>query len=100
MKNHEQKSTILAWLILAHLSMHPYAKDTAAGISRWWLRMEGVETDLEAVSLATEQLLAWNWLIVIQTFPGGRIYGLNQARQLFLQRFLQNPSLDSTHAKP
>jgi hypothetical protein len=99
MRHLEPRSTFLAWLILAYLSMYPYAKDTVAGISRWWLLMEGVEADLEAVSLAAEELLAWNWLIVIHTIPGRRIYGLNQARQLLLQRFIKNPSPNSLHAK-
>jgi hypothetical protein len=36
--------------------------------------MEGIEADLEAVSLAAEELLAWNWLIVIHTISGRGVF--------------------------
>jgi hypothetical protein len=52
---------------------------------------------MKAVSLAAEQLLTYNWLIVIQPFSGERIYGLNRTRQLFLQRFLETPPVNSLY---
>lgn len=82
------QNNIVAWLILGYLCSHPSAKDTAVGISRWWLRSAGVVTNESAVEKALNYLALRDWLTITKTPSGGLLYGLNLLKQDILQQFL------------
>ena len=85
----QTENDILAWLIMGYLCSHPDAKDTAAGIGKWWLRCEGVDADMLRVQGALEYLDQRGWLISRRAGPTLKVYGLNKDRQQALQNFLQ-----------
>ena len=82
-------NNVVAWVILGYLCSHPEAKDTAAGIGKWWLRTEGIEADMDRVRGALDYLVQWGWLTATGSYSGRTVYGLNKERQPFLQHFLQ-----------
>lgn len=86
------KGYFLPWLILGYLSVHPDAKDTVVGISRWWLYMVA---DVKSVTIALDQLVIRGWLNAVTASSGERIYALNQDHRVTLRRFLEDPSLKS-----
>jgi hypothetical protein len=86
-------NNVVAWLILGYLCSHPDAKDTAAGVGKWWLRSEGIETDMGRVRGALDYLVEWGWLTSMMGNSGHTVYGLNKKRQPVLQRFLQGQSI-------
>lgn len=88
-KRDENGNDILAWVILGYLCSHPDAKDTVAGIARWWLRGEGVQVEMIRVDGALEYLKRRGWLTTRGEGAAHRVYGLNKARQQGLQDFLQ-----------
>ncbi len=84
-----EPNNVVAWLILGYLCSHPDAKDTAAGVGRWWLRGEGVDADMEVVRRALDYLVERGWLTSTGGYPFLKMYGLNKERQSTLQQFLQ-----------
>lgn len=82
------KNNIVAWLILGYLCSHPSAKDTADGVSRWWLRGAGVEANERAVEEALKYLAAKGWVTMTKAPSGPKLYGLNLLKQTVLQQFL------------
>jgi len=82
------KNNIVAWLILGYLCSHPSAKDTAGGVSRWWLRGAGVEANEPAVEEALNYLAAKGWVTMTKASSGPKLYGLNLLKQNLLQQFL------------
>jgi hypothetical protein len=88
-----ERNNVVAWLILGYLCSHPEAKDTAAGVGKWWLRTEGIEADMDRVQNALDYLVGWGWLTATGSHSGRTVYGLNKQRQNALQRFLQSQSI-------
>ena len=87
-----QNNNIVAWLILGYLCSYPSAKDTAGGVSRWWLRSAGVEANELAVEEALDYLALRGWVTVAKTPSGQLLYGLNFLKHSLLQQFLhQSP---------
>lgn len=82
------KNNIVAWLILGYLCSHPSAKDTAGGVSRWWLRGAGVEANELVVEEALKYLAIKGWVTVAKTPSGQLLYGLNVLKHSVLQQFL------------
>jgi|CXWL01.1.fsa_nt_gi hypothetical protein len=80
----------VVWLLLSYLYTHPDAKDTAAGITNWWLRAHGVDVNDRDVKEALNDLVARDWLIRRASLSGQQIYGLNQARRAELQELLES----------
>jgi hypothetical protein len=78
----------VAWSILGYLCLHPYAKDTAAGVAKWWLSAEGPEMTRSEVEEALSYLTVCGWLITFRNGSPHPIYGLNPVRREELQRFL------------
>ena len=67
--------------IQAYLAAHPKAADTLDGISRWWLREEGVEIWPDQV-LEALRMLQKRGVICAYTAPGGnRIYAQCPSRR-------------------
>jgi hypothetical protein len=87
------ENDILAWLILGYLCSHPDAKDTAVGIGRWWLRLEGIQVDVLRIRDALRYLEQRGWLTTRGDGPALKVYGLNRNRQQILQDFFQMHSL-------
>jgi hypothetical protein len=85
----QKENDIVAWLILGYLCSHPEAKDTAAGIGKWWLRCEGIQVDMLRVRGALEYLDDRGWLTTRGAGPTLKVYGLNKDRRLILQSFVQ-----------
>ena len=88
-----QHNNVVAWLILGYLCSHPEAKDTAAGIRKWWFRTDGIEPDMDRIQAALDYLIRWGWLIATDNRSGLTVYGLNKERQPALQKFLQSQSI-------
>lgn len=88
-----ENNNVVAWLILGYLCSHPDAKDTVAGIEKWWLRTEGIDIDMRRVRGALDYLVQWGWLRLMRSHSGFIVYGLNKERLPALQRFLQGQSL-------
>lgn len=88
-----ENNNVVAWLILGHLCSHPDAKDTVAGIEKWWLRTEGIDVDMRRVRGALDYLVQLGWLRLMRNHSGFIVYGLNKERLPALQRFLQCQSL-------
>jgi hypothetical protein len=84
-----ERNNVVGWAILGYLCSHPDAKDTAAGVGKWWLRSEGLDADMDRVRGALDHLVERGWLTATLTHSGLSVYGLNKERQLALQRFLQ-----------
>lgn len=88
-----EKNNVVAWLILGYLCSHPDAKDTVAGVGKWWLRSEGIEVEMRRVRSALDYLVQWGWLRVMGSDSGVIVYGLNKERLPALQRFVQGQSM-------
>ena len=82
------KNNVVAWLILGYFCSHPSAKDTAVGVSRWWLKGVGVETNQQVVEDALNYLVAKGWVTMTKAPSGLKLYALNLLRQQALQQFL------------
>ena len=80
----------VVWLLLSYLYTHPDAKDTAAGITNWWLRTHGVDVNDRDVKEVLNDLVARDWLTWRGSLSGQQIYGLNQARRAELQELLES----------
>jgi hypothetical protein len=83
------ENDILAWLILGYLCSNPDAKDTAVGIGRWWLRLEGIQVDALRVRDALRYLEQRGWLTTRGDGPSLKVYSLSKDRQQALQTFLR-----------
>ncbi len=88
-----ENNNVVAWLILGYLCSHPDAKDTVAGVGKWWLRTEGIDIDMRRVRSALDYLVEWGWLTSMMSGSGCTVYGLNKERQPTLQQFLQGHSI-------
>jgi hypothetical protein len=89
----DQSSTSknLVWLLLEYLYSHPSAKDTAEGITNWWLRAHGVMVDETGVKEALNELVMSGWLIATERIASHPIYSLNRARIVKLQHLFESP---------
>lgn len=94
----QPRNNIYAWLILGYLCSHPDAKDTAAGISKWWLPSEGIHADRQRVTDALEYLNQRGWLTTRGESAALKVYGLNIDRRLALQTFLSAHEQDAALA--
>ena len=84
----QPRNNIYAWVILGYLCSHPDAKDTAAGISKWWLPSEGIHADRQRVTDALEYLNQLGWLTTRGKDCTLKVYSLNKDRRPVLQQFL------------
>lgn len=80
----------VVWLLLGYLYSHPDAKDTAEGITNWWLRAHGVMVNETGVEEALNELVMSGWLTAIGRSASYPIYGLNRARVLDLQQLFES----------
>jgi hypothetical protein len=87
-----EENNVVAWLILGYLCSNPEAKDTAAGVRKWWLSGEGIDADTDVVRGALDYLVKWGWLTTTEGYAGLSVYGLNKNRQDVVRRFLQSQS--------
>ena len=87
-----QENNVVAWLILGYLCSYPDAKDTEAGVRKWWLGSEGIDVDTDVVRDSLGYLVKWGWLTATGSYAGLAVYGLNKTRQSALRRFLQGQS--------
>ncbi len=92
-KQDREPNNILAWMILGYWCSHPQAKDTATGISTWWLRVDGASPDRVRVMAALEYLEERGWVTTRGEPSAFKVYGLNQERQQALQTFLHRRDL-------
>jgi hypothetical protein len=83
-------STRVVWLLLGYLYSHPDAKDTAEGITNWWLRARGSNVNDMEVKEAINDLVARDWLTVSGSLSHDQIYSLNPARRRELQQLLES----------
>lgn len=77
----------VGWLLLRYFYSHSDAKDTAEGITNWWLRSQGAMVHEAAVEVALMDLVTNGWLIAIESRLGHRLYALNVARRSELERW-------------
>ncbi|HEU4686626.1 MAG TPA: hypothetical protein VFS39_19115 [Nitrospira sp.] len=80
---------MVAWSILGYLCLHPYAKDTALGIGKWWLAAGGLDATSGDVARALNYLAMSGWLISFSNGTRHPIYGLNPERREELHRYLE-----------
>ncbi|HEX9105723.1 MAG TPA: hypothetical protein VF832_00810 [Longimicrobiales bacterium] len=66
--------------ILAYLTRHPRASDTAAGICNWWLAEEGVTGSVDTVAEVLEELVEQRLLLRVRLPDGAVIYRRGDAR--------------------
>jgi hypothetical protein len=83
-------SNRVVWLLLGYLYSHPDAKDTAEGITNWWLRARGVQVDGVSVEDALHELVISGWLRVAERIASHPIYSFDQARSRDLQRLFES----------
>src|SRR5262245_57141149 len=89
-------SNLITWSILGYLCSHPYAKDTVAGVARWWLGAEGLEATRAEVKTALDQLVAAGWVTVFRSPVSQPIYGLDPIRLGDIQRLGEKPTSSKT----
>ncbi len=75
--------------ILRYLIVHADAKDTLAGICRWWLPQCDVEWTEAAIQAALEDLVGRGWVTRRQTTHAQTLYGLNKEKHEEIQAFLR-----------
>ncbi len=85
---HIQHSTAIAWLILGYLAAHPDAKDTAEGVTKWWLHGDGGNDEVNIVRASLQYLLRLGWLTPSRSANGSVLYGLDHACKSSLKGFL------------
>ena len=73
--------------ILRYLLGHPEAKDTAAGIGKWWKEADAPEWSPEEVEGALQWLVFRHWVLVRQT-ARGKLFGANPDQIEEIRRFL------------
>lgn len=77
-----------ARIILRHLVEHPDAKDTLAGIMRWWGDSLLHLAQPEVVRLSLDELIHRGWVSVKTSGTGTRLYGLSKDRLDDVRRYL------------
>ena len=87
-----EENNVVAWLILGYLCSYPDAKDTEAGVRRWWLGSERIDVEADVVRDSLDYLVKLGWLTSTGLHAGLAVYGLNKSRQNALRRFLQSRS--------
>jgi len=87
-----EENNVVAWLILGYLCSYPEAKDTEAGVRRWWLGSERIDVEADVVRDSLDYLVKLGWLTSTGGHAGLAVYGLNKSRQNALRRFLQSRS--------
>ena len=80
--------------ILRYLVEHPDAKDTLAGIVKWWLPTNHRGWESDVVQEALDLLVARRWLKVRRTISFKKIYGVNKARLEEIRAFLNTPQTE------
>jgi hypothetical protein len=78
------------WLLLGYLYTHSDAKDSAEGITNWWLRARGVMVNETDVEEALNELVMSGWLTATDRSTSHPIYGLNRARIVELQELFES----------
>jgi hypothetical protein len=72
-----EQTTRLCRQILEYLAKHPNARDTAGGITQWWLTgidgFNATETDVQA---ALNRLVSRGWVGVARTSGATAVFGL------------------------
>lgn len=76
--------------ILAYCLAHPDAKDTAAGILKWWFPRSGNPWRAEEVGEALEWMTAQEWLTSRALANTAQLYGLNKEKVTEIETFLIN----------
>lgn len=85
----EQKNIIRK--ILAYCLAHPDAKDTAAGILKWWFPRSANPWRPDEVGDALEWMTAQEWLTSRAVVNTAQLYGLNKEKITEIEAFLINP---------
>lgn len=80
----------VVWLLLGYLYIHPEAKDTAEGITNWWIRARGVMVNETGVEEVLNELVMSGWLTATGRIASQPIYSLNGARVLELQQLFES----------
>jgi hypothetical protein len=80
----------VVWLLLGYLYIYPEAKDTAEGITNWWLRACEVMVNKTDVEEALNELVMSGWLTATDRSTSHLIYGLNRARIVELQELFES----------
>jgi hypothetical protein len=91
--NTEQKNVMAE--ILAYCLAHPDAKDTAAGILKWWFPAGAPRWRPAEVAEALELLTARGWLSSRALANSEQVYGLNKERVAEIEAFLINSPADT-----
>jgi hypothetical protein len=90
-ENSQDRQEKLKREILAYCVGHPDAKDTVAGILKWWfVPTTPSRWRIDEVRTALESLVAKGWLTSRMIRQSEQIYGLNKAKLAEIQAFLNN----------
>ena len=76
MSNNDTREQI-EQLILSYLNRNPDASDTLEGIARWWLELERIETSVEEVAAACQNLEKLGLLKKSKNSIGSMLYRSN-----------------------
>ncbi len=75
--------------ILSYMLNHPEAKDTASGITDWWLARGPAHPPLPDVILALEELARRGLITVTGYRRETKVYGLDNTRLQDIREFLE-----------
>lgn len=78
--------------ILAYYNTHPDAKDTPAGILKWWFPASPKRWRVEDVAAALESMTARGWLVSRRIRQAEQIYSLNKGKLGEITEFLADPA--------
>jgi hypothetical protein len=79
--------------ILQYFVHHPYAKDTAEGVLKWWLADS--QRARREVQAALDLLTSKGWLTKRETAPKKEVYGINKDRLEEIRSFLRKSGTGS-----
>ena len=74
--------------ILAYVIVHPQAKDTLEGISKWWGPKGHMESSIAEIQDGLNFLVARGWMRERVVTPTPKIYGMNKGRLAQIKAFL------------
>ncbi len=84
-----QRSVEVVREILQYLVNHPAAKDTLAGIARWWLDRQHVERSVEEVAHSVRLLVSRGLILERRRKTGSPYYQVNPAKRTGLVESLE-----------